>query len=94
LVFDDLGGGKPTIRVFRGPTEESNESVGVYNDGDAVPAHCKVQGRHVSSDPSAGEEKRDSNWWVQIRSSSGAKQYARAIYAENPDTLLAQLPDC
>ena len=97
LVFDDLGGGSPLIKVYRGPGEDDadRESTGAYRDGEAVNAICKRVGRAVESDVSVGEAYRIADEWVQIESSApDVPQFATATYVENPDALLAQLDYC
>lgn len=96
LIFDDLGGGSSIIRVYAGAGSNSQdlEANGTYNDGDAVPAECKTTGRTIESDISLGEEERTSNAWIRITGTPGEVQYATAVYVQNPDELLAQLPEC
>jgi hypothetical protein len=96
LVFDDLGGGSSIIRVYPGvnDTEADKKANGTFNTGDSVPADCKTTGRTIKSDTSVGEENRSSADWVRIEGSPGETQYATAVYAQNPQKLLEQLPDC
>lgn len=96
LVFDDLDGGSPIIRVYPGVQNTPGDRMhnGTYNDGDVVGADCKTTGREVSSDPSVGETDRTSDQWVRIHGTPGEVQYASAVYVEQPDTLLATLEEC
>ena len=98
LVFDDLGGGYPDIFVY---PSVSAKSIGnwpehyAFADGDPVPALCKKLGRLVRSDPSVGERKRESRWWIKIDGiPSGVTEYATATYVEKPKTLLHKLHAC
>jgi hypothetical protein len=96
LVFDDLNGGSSIIRVYPGVTKSKTDMLanGTYNDGDTVPAECKTEGRSVHSDPSVGETNRTSSEWIRIHGTPGETQYATAVYVENPQAVLKQLPDC
>ena len=98
-MFDDLGGGDPQIFVYPGVRTREDAPAdslpnGSYNDGDVVAALCDTTGRTVNSDPSVGEEVRSSNAWVKIHNPSGVDQYATAVYVEDPEQSLAELPDC
>lgn len=100
LVFDDLLppdignslGGSSVVKVYESPTSEVSN--GTYFDGDEVPAICQQEGGEVSSDPSVGEYERTSDDWFLIKGAPGEKQYATAVYVEDPSTLLDQLPEC
>jgi hypothetical protein len=100
LVFDSLGGGSSVIKVYPGVTESTRDTEhnGTYYDGNKVFAECKVTegGRMMHSDtsPSVHEKDRSSDDWIRIQGTPGEIQYATAVYAENPDQLLAQLPEC
>ncbi|HYH35972.1 MAG TPA: hypothetical protein VD706_00555 [Candidatus Saccharimonadales bacterium] len=94
LVFDDLGGGSPYILVYPGPNADPDSDNGVYPDGEAVDALCVTEGRTVQSDPSLGEERRESDDWIEIDGTPGERQFATAVYAHNPNQLVLQLPEC
>jgi len=94
LTFDDLGGGSSIIKVYPGVgnTSADKRYNGTYNDGDTVSAECKTEGRTVNSNPNLGEEKRSSAEWIKL--TTPVAEYATAVYVENPDKLLGQLPEC
>lgn len=96
LTFDDLHGGSPIVKVYPGPkdTPADREYNGTFNDGDVVAAECKTEGRLVSSVTSVGEAPRSSSDWVRIQGTPGMTQFATAVYIENPDQVLGQLPQC
>lgn len=96
FTFDDLGGGSPIIQVYESvvDTPEARTATGAYNDGETVSAVCVTTGREVSSDPSVGEEARTSDKWAMLASAPDQRQYATLVYAENPDQLESQLPNC
>ncbi len=96
VTFDDLHGGLPIVMVYPGAsnTEHDRHHSGTFNDGDVVRAICKVEGRTVHSDPTAGEEDRTSNEWIRIEGSPGKDQYATAVYIEDPSTVLEELSTC
>lgn len=96
LIFDDLGGGSSIIQVYPGAKEAAGDKKanGTFNAGDSVYAECKIEGRTVHSNTSVGEADRTSRDWIRIESASGEAQYATAVYAKNPQTLLRQLPEC
>ena len=96
LVFDALGGTPPIIRVFPGVTDSPQDKVhnGTFNDGEAMPAICKIKGRAVSSDPAAGDRPRTSYDWIRIKGSPGLTQYATAVYVKDPESLLMKLRNC
>lgn len=95
-TFDDLHGGSPIIKVYPGPndTPADREFNGTFNDGDVVTAECKTEGRLVRSNSAGGELPRNSNEWVRIQGTPGMTQFATAVYIENPDQVLGQLPQC
>ncbi len=96
FTFDALGGGSPFIRVFPGVTTSARDLVpnGTFRDRDKVQAVCKTTGRLVQSDPSVGEQPRQSDVWVQIIGSPGLEQYAPLTYGQVPETTLLELPPC
>lgn len=93
MTFDDLGANSSIIQVYPGVSDSDSdkEANGTYNDGDSVQAECRAEGRQVDSVPP--EMLRSSNQWIRIQSSNES-QFATAVYAENPDALLAQLSKC
>ncbi|SRR6266498_3741254 len=96
LVFDDLDGGSPIIQVYPGVSDSVADKLatGTYRDGQTVYAECKTKGRKVSSHPELGEAPRTSDDWIRFHSIPDIGPYATAVYVENPEALLAQLPDC
>lgn len=94
LVFDDLAGGSSVVQVYPGvgDSKRDKKANGTFLSGQSAIAECKTEGRTVHSTPS--EEKRTYNEWVRIQGTPGKTQYATAVYAENPDALLEQLPEC
>lgn len=97
MVFDALDGGEPIIMVYPGVSGSGADKLhnGTFRDGQTVYALCKTKGRTVPSHPELGErDVPPSDDWIRIHGSPGVVQYATAIYVENPDELLAQLPDC
>jgi hypothetical protein len=94
LVFDDLGGGSSIIRVYPGPNADPDNDNGTYPSGESVDALCDTEGRLVRSDPSVGEEPRQSDEWIKIDGTPGETQFATAVYAHNPNQLVMRLPDC
>lgn len=96
LVFDGLGGGSNTIRVYAGPSSSSQDrtSNGTFPVGERAPAICKTTGRSVSSQPQDGERERTSDNWFKIVGSPGTTQFATGVYTANEAELLAKLPGC
>jgi hypothetical protein len=96
LTFDYLGGGSKVIEVFPGVgnTPEDKKFDGTYYDGESVTADCQTDGREVHSDPSIGEQKRQSDVWFLIEGTPGETQYATAVYTQNPHQLTMELPEC
>ena len=94
LTFDDLGANSSIIQVYPGVGNTSADKLadGTYNNGDAVPAECKTEGRTAHSVPP--ETPRQSSEWIRIHGTPGETQYATAVYAQSPDKLLSQLPNC
>lgn len=97
LIFDNLHSNASTIiQVYPGYTGNAADKKfnGTFKSGDIVSADCKVEGRTVHSDPGDGEEARTSSEWVKIEGTPGETQYATAVYVQNTDALLKQLPNC
>jgi hypothetical protein len=96
LVFDDLGGGDPTIQVYPSPDDSAAGRIsnGTFRHGQRVTAQCRRSGRTVNSDPSDGEMARSSDQWIRINGSPGQVQYATAVYVTDPDALVTSLPAC
>lgn len=94
LVFDDLAGGSSVIEVYPGvkDTKRDKKRNGTFMSGQPAVAECKTEGRTVQSAP--GEENRTYSEWIRIQGTPGEAQYATAVYVENPDVLLEQLPVC
>jgi hypothetical protein len=96
MTFDAIGGRPPIIQVYPGVTysAQDKQQNGTFNDGEVVPALCKKKGRTVSSRPDLGDEPRTSDDWIRIVGTPGLTQYATAVFAKDPDALLAKLPNC
>jgi hypothetical protein len=94
--FNDLGGGSSIIQVFPGVEDTPADKLpnGTFNSGDTVHAVCQKSGRSVRSVPSAGEQERESDVWVQIIGSPGQTQYAPLTYGDMTPEALAALPVC
>jgi hypothetical protein len=84
LVFDALGQtSDQTIKVYSGYASAPSDyqSDFNYHNGEKAAVFCKVQGRRVTSDPSAGERYRSTDVWIRIRTSTGLIRYATFTYA-------------
>lgn len=102
LIFDDLGGGSPDVRTFRGPgTSEADrmDSGKTYNghgsdsEKDTIDILCyDASGRTVSSDTTVGEQARTSTLW--FRKASVTQEWATAVYAENAQQVQAESRQC
>ena len=94
FLFDDLGGGSSVIQVYPGAGTSEADKVhnGTYMAGQPAMAECKTEGRTVHSDTSVGEADRTSNEWVRIQ--GDPDRYATTVYIQDPERLLAALPDC
>lgn len=95
ITFDDLDGGSPIIQVYPGTGESGNDTVsnGTFRDGQTADAYCKTEGRVVTSDINVGEQARSSNEWIRL-AGTPTTQFATVVYIQNPDQVLAQLPQC
>lgn len=97
LIFDDLHGGSPYITVYSdiGPETQAGQNPnGQFLSGEKVEATCLTTGRLVRSDPSIGEEPRQSDKWARIIGSPGEWQFATLVYTQNPKQLEEELPSC
>ena len=96
LTFDDLGGGSSIIDVYPGvkATAADRTQNGSFEAGAKVTAVCKITGRTIRSDPSAGETPKQSNIWVKIDGAPGKTQFATLTYADIDSSLLTELPTC
>lgn len=97
MTFDSLSDvGTTVIQVYPGVTEAEADRQynGTYLDGEVVTVDCKTRGRTVVSDPSLSEVLRESNQWIHLASSNGEDRFATAVYIEEPEAVLAALPEC
>jgi len=96
FTFDALGGGSSVIRVFPGVLGTPADLIanGTFFSGQSAPALCKIHGRLVSSDPTVGEQPRQSDLWVEVVGTPGQRQFARVIYGTIDQTALDRLPQC
>lgn len=97
LTFDSLGSTDSSIiQVYAGPGtgEADHEVAGTFASGQKTTAACKTTGRTVTSDPSAHEEQRRSNVWVQVVGAPGVPSFATMTCADMDSRALATLPLC
>ena len=93
ITFDALGGGSNVIKVYPGVGDTPQDKVydGTYMSGQTAPIVCETTGRTVTSDPSVGEQYRQSNEWYKIQTPPGQQpEYATAVYADEHGTV----PQC
>lgn len=94
--FNDLGGGSTVINVYRGVSDNPADKLanGTFSSGQTTTALCQTTGRTVRSDPSVGEQLRQSDRWVRVLAQPGQVSYASLTYGDIDGDALAALPDC
>lgn len=96
ITFDSIGsdlasGGSNVINVYPGTGSEDKTANGTFMDKQTADAECKQEGRLVSSVVEQGEQPVTSTAWLRIEN---GKYFATAVYIENRDQVLSELPDC
>lgn len=97
FTFDDLGSdASPIISVYPGVGDSDDDKTpsATFASGQSAPALCQTTGRIIRSDPSAGEEDRQSDIWIKVEEQSGLTHYASLTYSSLSPADLDLLPSC
>lgn len=96
LMFYSLGDGTEKVRTFTHPGGGNiqPEIIREYSSGESAIAVCKAAGRLIIDATQVGVKREYADWILIKDDNDGALGYTSAVYAESPDSLLAQLDVC